>query len=112
LEAKATSLIAQGMPDDKDSTPKRPMGLDPQKTLTERDETRNVQNRVGIQIMELNLIRKKKTAKKRVRRKRKSPEEEGEKDYPEAWGRPVDDLWTCSEGFHQIILRNANFLGA
>jgi hypothetical protein len=42
LAAEATSLIAQGMPDDEDSVPKRPMGLDPQKTLTERDEARNV----------------------------------------------------------------------
>jgi hypothetical protein len=62
------------------------MGLDPQNTLTEHDETRNVQNRVGIQIMELNPIRKEKAAKKRVRRKRKSSEEEGKKDYLEAWG--------------------------
>jgi hypothetical protein len=62
--------------------------------------------------MELNLVRKEKTAKKRVRRKRKSPEKEGKKDYLEAWGWPGDDLWTCSEGFRWIILQNANFLGA
>jgi hypothetical protein len=86
------------------------MGLDPQKTLTEHDETHNVQNHVGIQIMELNPVRKEKAAKKRVRRKRKYPEEEGEKDYPEAWGRPGDDLRTGGEGFHQVILQNANFL--
>jgi hypothetical protein len=74
------------MPDDEDSGPKRPMGLDPQETLTERDETRNVQNRVGIQIMELNPVCKEKAMKKRVRRKRKSLKEEGEKDYLEAGG--------------------------
>jgi hypothetical protein len=112
LAAEATSLIAQGMPDDKDSAPKRPMGLDPQNTLTVRDETRNVQNCVGIQIMELNPVCKEKTTKKRVRRKRKSPEEEGKKDYPEAWGRPGDNLRTNGEGFRWVILQNANLLGA
>jgi hypothetical protein len=32
------------------------MGFYPQETLTKRDETRNVQNCVGIQIMELNPV--------------------------------------------------------
>jgi hypothetical protein len=100
------------MPDDEDSAPKRPMGLDPQNTLIERDETRNVQNHVGIQIMELNPVRKEKAVKKRVRRKQKSSEEEGEKDYPEAWGRPGDNLRTGGEGFRWVILQNANLLGA
>jgi hypothetical protein len=88
------------------------MGFDPQKTLTEHDETCNVQNHVGIQIMELNLVCKEKAAKERVRRKQKSPEEEGEKDYPKAWGWPGDDLWTSGEGFYRVILQNANLLGA
>jgi hypothetical protein len=86
------------------------MGLDPQKALTERDKTRNMQNHIGIQIMELNPIRKEKAAKKRVRGKRKSLEDEGKKDYPEAWGRPGDDLWTGDEGLHRIILENADLL--
>jgi hypothetical protein len=80
------------------------MGLDPQKALTEHDETRNVQNNIGIQIMELNPIRKEKVAKKRVRGKRKSSEDDSKKDYPEAWGRSRDDLWTGGEGLRQIIL--------
>jgi hypothetical protein len=33
LAAKATSLVAQGVPDG-ENPPKRPMGLDPQKALT------------------------------------------------------------------------------
>jgi hypothetical protein len=45
-----------------------------------------MQNRIRIQIMELNPICKKKAAKKRVRGKRKSSEDESKKDYPEAWG--------------------------
>jgi hypothetical protein len=112
LAAEATSLIVQGAPDDEDAAPKRPMGLNPQKTLTEHDETRDVQNRIGIQIMELNPIRKEKAVKKRVRGKRKSPEDESKKDYPEAWGRPGDDLWTRGEGLRRIILQNADLLGA
>jgi hypothetical protein len=39
------------------------MGLDPQETFTERDETRNVQNSVGIQIVKLNPISEKETSK-------------------------------------------------
>jgi hypothetical protein len=56
LTAKATGLEWQRAPDGKDSTPKCPMGFYPQETLTKRDETRNVQNCVGIQIMELNPV--------------------------------------------------------
>jgi hypothetical protein len=82
----------QGALDDEDSAPKRPMGFDPQKALTERDETRNVQNHFRIQITDLNPIREENTAKKRVRGKEKPSEDEGKKDYLEAWGRPGDDL--------------------
>jgi hypothetical protein len=86
------------------------MGFDPQKSLTEHDETRNMQNHIGIQIKELNPIRKEKAAKKRVRGKRKSSEDEGKEDYSEAWGRPGDDLWTGDEGLRRIILENADLL--
>jgi hypothetical protein len=87
------------------------MGFDPQKALAERDETRNMQNRVGIQVMELNPIRKEKAANKGVRRKRESSEDEGKEDYPEAWRWPGDDFWTDDEGLRRIILENANLLG-
>jgi hypothetical protein len=56
LAAKTANLEWQRVPDDKDSTPKGPMGFYPQETLTKRDETCNVQNHVGIQIMELNPV--------------------------------------------------------
>jgi hypothetical protein len=62
--------------------------------------------------MELNPIRKEKATKKRVRGKQKPSEHEGKKIYPEAWRRPGDDLWTGDEGFHRIILENADLLGA
>jgi hypothetical protein len=58
------------------------MGFDPQKALAERDETRNMQNRIGIQIMELNPIRKEKAAKKRVRRNQESSKDEGKGRLP------------------------------
>jgi hypothetical protein len=45
------------------------VGLDPQETLTKHDETRNVKNGVGIEVIELNLICKQKTAKERMRGK-------------------------------------------
>jgi hypothetical protein len=56
LTAKAAGLELQRAPDGKDLTPKCPMGFYPQETLTKHDETRNVQNCVGIQIMELNPV--------------------------------------------------------
>jgi hypothetical protein len=68
-------------------------------------------NRIRIQIMKLNPIRKEKAAKKRVRGKRKSSENEGKKDYPKAWGQPGDDLWASDEGLRQIILENADLFG-
>jgi hypothetical protein len=61
LEAEAASLVVRRAPDGKDSTPESPVGLDFEKALTERDETRNVENSVGIQIMELNPVRKEET---------------------------------------------------
>jgi hypothetical protein len=70
-----------------------------------------MQNRVGIQIMVLNPIRKEKAAKKGVRRKRESSEDEGKEDYPKAWRRPGNDFWTGDEGLRRIILENADLLG-
>jgi hypothetical protein len=48
LTVKAAGLEWQRASDDKDSTPKGPIGFYLQETLTKRDETRNVQNCVGI----------------------------------------------------------------
>jgi hypothetical protein len=42
LAAEAASMVVQRAPDDKNLTPERPMGLDPQETFTKRGETRNV----------------------------------------------------------------------
>jgi hypothetical protein len=42
LAAEAASLVVQRAPNDENSAPERPVGLDPQETFTKRDETRNV----------------------------------------------------------------------
>jgi hypothetical protein len=66
LATEAASLVAQWVPDDKNPAPERPVGFDLQEAFTERDKTRNLQNRIGIQIMKLNPIREEEPAKKRV----------------------------------------------
>jgi hypothetical protein len=70
LAAEAAGLVAQWVPDGENSAPKRPVGFDPQEAFTKHDETRNVQNHIGIQIMELNPMREEKSAKERMRGKR------------------------------------------
>jgi hypothetical protein len=70
LAAETAGLVAQWVPDGENPVPKHPVGFDPQETFTKRDKTSSVQNRIGIQIMELNPIREKKSAKKRMRGKR------------------------------------------
>jgi hypothetical protein len=60
------------------------VGLDPQEALTKRDEARDMENGVRIQVMELNPIRKQKAVKERMKGKRESPEEECKENYPEA----------------------------
>jgi hypothetical protein len=56
LAAGATTLVVRRMPDNENSTPKRPVGFDPEEAFTERDETCNVENSVGIQIGKLNPV--------------------------------------------------------
>jgi hypothetical protein len=69
LATEATGLVAQWVPDGENPAPKCPVGFDPQEAFTKHDKTRNVQNRIGIQIMKLNPIREEEPAKKRVRGK-------------------------------------------
>jgi hypothetical protein len=64
------------------------MGFIPQNTFTQHDEARYVQNSIGIQIMELNSICEKESAEEFVRRKGKTTEDKGEKEYPESRGWP------------------------
>jgi hypothetical protein len=69
LAAEATGQVVQGTPDDENSAPKCPMGLDPQEALAERNEARKMQNCIGIQVMELNPVSIEKAAKERIRGK-------------------------------------------
>jgi hypothetical protein len=112
LAAEAASLVVRRTPDGEDSTPERPVGFDPEKALTEHDETRNVENGVGIQIVELNPVSKEKTSEERMRGKRKPSKEKSEKDYPKARRWPGYDFWTGGENLRQIILQEADLLGA
>jgi hypothetical protein len=70
LTTEAVSLELQRASDDEDLAPQRPVGFNPQEAFAECDEARNVQNCVGIQIMELNPVSKKKAAKERMWGKR------------------------------------------
>jgi hypothetical protein len=88
------------------------VGFDPEEAFTERDETRNVKDSVGIQIVKLNSIREEKTPKERMRGKQKPPKEKCKKDYLETHGWTGNDLRTGGDDFHRIILQNADLLGA
>jgi hypothetical protein len=69
LIAKATSLELQRAPDDEDWVPECPVGFNPQETLIERDETLEMENCVGVQVMKLNPIDIKKATEERMRGK-------------------------------------------
>jgi hypothetical protein len=92
-------------PDDKNPAPECPVGLDPQKTLAEYDEARDVQNGVGIQIVKLNPVSKKGTSEERMRGKREPPEKECKEKYPESWRWPGYDLRTGGENFRRVVLQ-------
>jgi hypothetical protein len=98
--------------DNENLSPERPVGFDPNKTFTERNKTRSVQDGVGIQIMKLNPIGEEKPVEERMRGKRKPLEEKGKEKYPEARGWLGNDLRSGDENFRRIILQDADFLGA
>jgi hypothetical protein len=112
LAAEAASLVVRGMPNGVNSTPERLVGLDTKEALTEHDETRNVENSVGIQIMELNLVSKEETSEERMRGERKPSKEKSEKDYPEARRWLGYDFRAGGENLCQIILQEADLLSA
>jgi hypothetical protein len=112
LAAEAASLVVRRTPDGENSMPERPVGFDPEEALTKHDETRDVENSVGIQIMELNPGSKEKTPEERMRGKQKHSKEKSEKDYPEARRWSGYDFRTGSENLHWIVLQEADLLGA
>jgi hypothetical protein len=111
LATEAAGLVLQWVPGDEDSAPERPVGLDPEEAFTQRDEARNVKNRVGIQIMELNPICEKKPVKEGMRGKRESPQQESHENYPESRRRPGNNPGTSGERFRRGVLDKAHLLG-
>jgi hypothetical protein len=65
LAAETSSLVMQRAPNDEDSAPQCPVGLNPQEALTKRDKARDMKDGVGIQVVELNPICEQKATKKR-----------------------------------------------
>jgi hypothetical protein len=112
LAAEAASLVVRRTPDGENSTPKGPVGFDPEEAFTEHDETRNVENSVGSQIVKLNPVGKEKTSEERMRGKQKPPKEKCKKKYLEACRWLGYDFRTGGENFHRIVLQDANILGA
>jgi hypothetical protein len=110
LAAEATGLILQWVSNDEDSAPERPVGLDPQEAFTQRDEARNVKNRVGIQIMELNPIHEKKPMKEDMWGKREPPQQESHENYPESRRRPGNNLETGGERFRRSVIEKSHLL--
>jgi hypothetical protein len=87
------------------------VGFDPQEALTKRDKARNVKNRVGIQVVELNPVGKEKAAEKGMRGKRQTPQQKGNENYPESEGWPGNDLRAGGERFRRRVLQETHLLG-
>src|ERR1041385_5422678 len=66
----------------KKASPKSPMGINPQEGLTKSDETRNVQNPIGSQIIQLEPIGIQQAPNERMQRKSKPTVEESLEAYP------------------------------
>jgi hypothetical protein len=84
------------------------VGFNPQETFTKHDEAHYVQDGVGIQIMELNLIGKKKTTEEFMRRKREPVKCECKKKYPEPRRWPGNDFRPADADLRGVILQNAS----
>jgi hypothetical protein len=92
------------------------MGFNPQERLAKSDETGNMKNRVGCEMVKVHTIHKEKPMKELVGRKRETAQEEGEEHHPvaalglgDALGAREDDLIavgdeTISQGLGEIRL--------
>jgi hypothetical protein len=92
LNAETAGLVWEGAPNNEDSAPQCPVGFDPQEAFAERDKTRNVKDGIGIQVVELNPVGKKKATEERMRGKGQSPQQKGNEDYPESRRRSGNNL--------------------
>src|SRR3954462_7218660 len=77
----------------KKAPPKSHMGVNPQEGLTKSDETRNVQNPIGSQIMQLEPIGIQQAPNERMQRKSNPTVEENLEAYPlirrRCWNRLI-----------------------
>jgi hypothetical protein len=92
-------------PEIKDVFPKALVRLDSQETLAKSDKDRNVENGVGGQLVQLNLIDKKQTTKKFVDRDRKAADEEVNECYSEVDRRMWSTLISRKE--HNLLVEQA-----
>jgi hypothetical protein len=61
--------------------------------------------------MELNPVSEKKAAEERMRVKRQTPQQKGDKKYPESRRRPGNDLRAGGERFRRHVLQEAHLVG-
>src|SRR4051812_47251696 len=91
----------------KEAFPEPPMGIDPQEALTMSDKADNVQNPIGRQIMQLQLVGIQQAPDERMNRKRKPTRKEALKAYPfiRLWRRNFFIPWNPSRALrHQTIV--------
>src|ERR1041385_2042657 len=92
----------------KKTSPKSPMGINPQESLTKSDETRNVQNPIGSKVMQLEPIRIQQPSNERMQRKSKPTVEEVREAYPLVRRRRWNRLIARKTGIarHQHAISN------
>jgi hypothetical protein len=100
----------------KEGSPKKKVGINPQKRLAKSYEASNMQNRIWCELMKLHTINKNKPTKELVGRKGKTAQEKGKKHHPKAisglgdpFGAREDDLIFIGDeainlGLVQILL--------
>jgi hypothetical protein len=84
------------------------MRVDAKQTFTQNDKDGNVQNGVGGQLVKLNPVDEKQTAKEFMERNRKATEEKINKCYPEVDGRARSALITRKD--HRLLVEEAELL--
>jgi hypothetical protein len=101
----------------KEGSPKKKVGINPQKRLAQSYETSNVQDRVWCELVKLHTINKKKPTKAFMGRKGKTAQEKGEEHHPktisglgDSFSAGEDNLVvvrdeTLRSGLVQLLLR-------
>jgi hypothetical protein len=83
------SVLRRDPSDKENAHPEVLVWLDAKETLTERDKTRNVTDRIRHELMQLHVVHKEKPMPKFVGRKRKTSKKKGHEHYPKSrfWPR-------------------------